>query len=67
MDVTLADRSYVSVSHTCLVPLVMCAEHGRALHCVVKCCVLPELKHDIKMGVEWLQAMNPAIDWQARA
>ena len=63
MDVTLADGSYVSTSHTCLVPLVVCANRGRALHCVVKCHVLPELNHDVVLGIDWLQATNPMIDW----
>ena len=63
MDVTLADGSKVSALHTCLVPLVVCAEHGRALHCVVKCCVLPELNNDVVLGIHWFQATNPVIDW----
>ena len=63
MEVTLADGSQVSALHTCLVPLVVCAERGRALHCVVECCVLSELNHDVVLGIDWLQATNPVIDW----
>ena len=63
MDVTLADGGQVSASHTSLVALVVCAERGRALHCVVKCHVLPELNHDIVLGIHWLQATNPVINW----
>ena len=63
MDVTLADGSHVVASHTCLVPLVVCAAHGCALHCVVECRVLPELQHDVVLGIDWLRATNPVIDW----
>ena len=63
MEVMLADGSYVSASHTCLVPLVVCAERGRALHCLVECRVLAELNHDVVLGIDWLQATNPVIDW----
>ena len=59
MDVTLADKSQVSA---CLVHLVVCAECGRALHCVVKYHVLPELNHNVVLGIHWLQATNPVID-----
>ena len=63
MDVMLADRSWVSALHMCLVPLVVCAERGRALHCVVECRVLSELNHDVVLGINWLQATNPVINW----
>ena len=62
IDVTLADESSVSASDTCLVPLVVCAGCGSAFHCMVKCCVLPELNHDIVLGIDWLQVTNPVID-----
>ena len=65
MEVTLADGSQVSASHTCLVPLIVCADGGIALHTVVKCRVLPWLNHDVVLGIDWLQASNPVIDWQA--
>ena len=52
MDVTLADESQVSAFHTCLVPLVVCAERGRALHCMVKCHVLPELNHVVVLDID---------------
>ena len=63
MDVTLADGSQVLASQTCLVPLVVCSARCQALHCVVECRVLPQLNHDIVLGVDWLQATNPVIDW----
>ena len=62
MDVMLADGSQVSASHTCLVPLAVCAKRGRAFHCVVKCHVLPEVNHNMVLGINWLQATNPEID-----
>ena len=62
-DVTLADGSQVSVSHMCLVPLVVCDECGRPLHCVVECCVLSELNHDVVLGIDWLHSTNPVINW----
>ena len=49
----------------CLVPLIVCADKGIALHTVVCCCVLPSLNHDAVLGIDWLRASNPAIDWQA--
>ena len=63
MDVTLADGSQVLASQTCLVPLVVCSARCQALHCVVECRVLPQLNHDIVLGVYWLQATNPVINW----
>ena len=55
MDVMLADGSQVSASHMCLVPLVVCVENGRALHCAVKCHVLPKLNHDVVLGIDCRQ------------
>ena len=63
MDITVADRSPVLASQTCLVPLVVCSAHCQALHCVVEYHVLPQLNHDIVLGVDWLQATNPVINW----
>ena len=51
--------------HMCLVPLIVCADRGIALHTVVRCRVLPSLNHDVVLGIDWLQASNPVIDWQA--
>ena len=63
MDVMLADGSQVLASQTCLVPLVVCSARYQVLYCVVECRVLPQLNHDIVLGVDWLQATNPVIDW----
>ena len=63
MKVNLADRSQLEASKTCLVPLVVCSARYQALHCVVKCRVLPRLNHDIVLGADFLQATNPVIDW----
>ena len=35
------------------------------MNCTVNCRVLPQLNHDVVLGVDWLQATNPSIDWQA--
>ena len=35
------------------------------MRCTVNCRVLLQLNHDIVLGVDWLQATNPSIDWQA--
>ena len=63
MDVTLANGSQVSALYMCLIPLVVCAQCGRALHCMVKCHVPPDLNHNVVLGIDWLQATNPVIDW----
>ena len=49
----------------CLVPLIVCADRGIALHTVVRCHDLPSLNHDIVLGIDWLRVSNPVIDWQA--
>ena len=53
------------MSHPCLVPLSVCADRGIALHTVVCYRVLPSLNHDVVLGIDWLRASNPVIDWQA--
>ena len=32
---------------------------------MVECRVLPQLNHDVVLGVDWLAATNPVINWQA--
>ena len=63
MDVMLADGSQVLALQTCLVPLVVCSACCQTLHCVVAFHVLPQLNHDVVLGVDWLQATNPVINW----
>ena len=63
MDVTLADGSQVLASQICLVPLVVCSACCQALHYVVESRVLPQLNHDVVLGVDRLQATNLVIDW----
>ena len=46
-------------------PLVACTNKGQAVFFTVECRVLPDLNHDVVLGVDWLQATNPTIDWQA--
>ena len=38
---------------------------GIVLHTVVHFHVFPFLNHDVVLGINWLRAMNPVIDWQA--
>ena len=65
MTVTLADGSLVTTSTLCQVPLVACANKGKAVAFGLECRVLPHLNHDVVLGVDWLSATNPTIDWQA--
>ena len=65
MEVMLTDSSQVSVMHTCLMPLIVHADRDIALHTVVKLYILPQLNHDIVLGINWLMDTNPIIDWQA--
>ena len=63
MLVTLADGSNVEASETCVVPLVFSSDTGCAIFCTVKCCVLLRLNHDVVLGHNWFQYVNPAINW----
>ena len=54
MEVTLADGSLVSSSKLCQVPLVACTDKGKAVCFSQVCRVLPELNHDLVLGVDWL-------------
>ena len=63
MGVKLADGSQVLALQTCLVPLVVCSACYQVPHCIVEYRVLPQLNQDIVLGVDWLQATNPVINW----
>ena len=65
MKVMLADVSLVISSTLCQVPLVACTDKGKAVAFGVKCRVLPELNHDVVLGIDWMVVTNPTIDWQA--
>lgn len=54
MEVTLADGSLVSSSQLCQVPLVACTDKGQAVVFSQKCRVLPDLNHDLVLGIDWL-------------
>ena len=47
----------------CLATQIVCADRGIALHTVVHYHILPRLNHDIVLGINWLRATNPVIDW----
>ena len=65
MQVTLADGSLIKSTQIYHVPLLCCSLAGLALFLCVPCHVLPQLNHDVVLGVDWLQSVNPTIDWQA--
>ena len=50
---------------TCYVPIITCIMSKKPVYCVVQCRILPTLQHDFVLGVNWLQQVNPVIDWQA--
>ena len=52
MKVTLADGSLVTSSTLCQVPLVACTDKGKAVSFGVYCRVLPELNHDVVLGID---------------
>ena len=31
--------------------------------CSILCCILPNLTNDVVLGMDWLHAINPLIDW----
>ena len=63
MLVTLADGSNVEASETCVIPLVFCSDTGHAESCTVECRVIFHLNHDVVLGHDCLQYVNPAINW----
>ena len=74
MRVTLADGSFIDCSTA--VPLYLklygnlqlCSSGvSKMVHvgCHVLCHVLPNLTSDVVLGMDWLHAINPWIDWNA--
>ena len=72
--VTLADGSFVDCST--IVPLYLKLCGNLQLYyfgvftkvyvvCHVLCHVLPNLTSDVVLGMDWLHAINPQIDWHA--
>ena len=61
LPVRLADGSVVTSSATCNVPLFI----ADALHVHVHCRVLDDLSHDLVLGMDFLQAHNPRINWRS--
>ena len=68
MRVTLADGSYVPL-YLKLCGNLQLSSSGvsRMVHigCRVLCHVLPNLTSDVVLGMDWLHAINPWIDWNA--
>ena len=74
MRVTLADSSYVDYSTAVPLYLKLCGNLqsyssgvSKMVHvgCCVLCHVLPNLTSDVVLGMDWLHAINPRIDWNA--
>ena len=63
MLVALAGGSNVEASEMCVDPLVFCSDKGHAVSCTVECRVLSCLNHDVVLDHDWLQHVNPAINW----
>ena len=61
MCVSLATKSHVVSSQVATLTLLV----GGVAQCL-ECRVVPELAGSLVLGYAWLQAVNPAIDWQQR-
>ena len=74
MRVTLADSSFIDCSTAFPLYLKQCGNLqscssgvSKTVHvgCLVLYCVLPNLANDVVLGMDWLHAINPQIDWSA--
>ena len=61
MCVSLATKSHVVSSQVATLTLLV----GGVAHCL-EYRVVPGLAGSLVLGYAWLQAVNPAIDWQQR-
>lgn len=61
MCVSLATKSHVVSSQVATLTLLVVG----VAQCL-ECRVVPELAGSLVLGYAWLQAVNPAIDWQQR-
>ena len=74
MRVNLADGSFVDYSTAIPLNLKLCGNSqlcssrvSEMVHvgCHVQYHVLPNLTSDVVLGMDWLYAINPQIDWNA--
>ena len=61
MCVSLATKSHVVSSQVATLMFLV-----RSVAQCLECRVVPELAGSLVLGYAWLQAVNPAIDWQQR-
>ena len=61
MCVSLATKSHVVSSQLATLTLLV----GGIAQCL-ECRIVPELADSLVLGYAWLQAVNPAVDWQQR-
>ena len=59
LPVTLADGSLVEVREVCELLVNFSPEYS----CKVSCYVLPKLSSEVVLGMAWLRAANPVVDW----
>ena len=60
MIVTLADGTQLTSSHSVDFLLIL---HDQHMH--INARTVDNLSHDIVLGMNWLNAFNPVIDWQS--
>lgn len=63
LTVTLADGSELACSEAVLAVVEFIGQDGRSIRLVVSFRVVERLHNDCILGVDWLKANNPMIDW----
>lgn len=63
LTVTLADGSELACSEAVPAVVEFIGQNGRNIRLVVSFRVVERLHNDCILGVDWLKANNPVIDW----
>ena len=63
LTVTLADGSELACSEAVPAVVEFIGQDGRSIRLVVSFRVVERLHNDCILGVDWLKANNPVIDW----
>ena len=63
LTVTLADGSELAYSEAVSAVVEFISQDGRSIRLVVSFRVVERLHNDCILGVDWLKANNPVIDW----
>ena len=63
LAVTLADGSELACSEAVSAVVEFIGQDGRSIRLVVSFRVVERLHNDCILGVDWLKANNPVIDW----